>query len=398
MSIWERRPSVYMVRVQRHGERAATTVHGTKRDARRVEQELVADLEAGLSPRRAKLTLTEYLRSQWLPHIEANREPRTFERYLSAVRTHLVPAIGRVRLDHITPARTQRLLDELSAKGLAPKSVHTIRGVLAKALNDAVRWQILPRNPVTPTTTPVVAKRPYRVLSRAEGQLMLEAAVGLPIEPILHVALMCGSRQGEVIGLKWDAVDLDAGVIRIVGALKPVLGQGLIYGSTKEDREHSVDLTPSVVIVLRDHRIAQMEHRLRVGEAYLDRGFVFTHEDGRPIHPQTLRKWWRKLLAAAEIERPWPTWHDLRHTQATMMLQMGVHPQIVAERLGHATPDVTTRIYSHVVPGLQRRAAHALDAWFYGESGTDVAPERRVSASQQVQRVVGAARFELATS
>ena len=203
---------------------------------------------------------------------------------------------------------------------------------------------------------------------------MFDVACDRPIEPILHVAIASGLRQGEVLGLHWDQIDLDAAVVRVEGALKPATGLGLVYGTTKENKLHAVVLGPTTVDILRRHCARQAERRLRVGEAYVDRGYVVTHGDGRPIHPQTLRKWWKKLLRRAAITQPWPRWHDLRHTNDTMLLELGVHPTIVAERFGHATTEQTTETYSHVTLGMQHQAAQMLDQRLYA-NGDPRGPE-----------------------
>ncbi len=336
-------------------------VRGGKRDAQRVERELIDELEAGITRGEARLTLERYLTELWLPHVRLQREPRTFERYAGSVRQHIAPALGRSRLNHVAPAAIQRLWDRMLRSGRSPKTVRDTRGVLHKALNDSVRWQLITRNPVAATTAPSVPRRKYRVLGRDETLRLFEVARDRPIEPILHVAVMCGLRQGEILGLQWADVDLDTGILRVVGALKPRAGGGVVYGTTKQDRVHAMDLGASVVAVLRCHYEWQTVVREWMEKSDGDQGYVFTHEDGRPIHPQTLRKWWRKLLVDAQIAQPWPRFHDLRHTQGTLLLQLGVHPKVVAERLGHATPEITLRLYSHVVQGLQQQAADDLD-------------------------------------
>ncbi len=359
----------WRVRVQGGGRRRSRNVHGPEREAKRVERELIAELFGVIAGPLPLPTVKPYLVDRWLPHVALQREPATHARYRATVITHVIPRIGDIRLDRVGVADIQDVLDAMAAASRAPKTIHAARGVLHKAFEDAVRWEFVGRNPVRGTAVPTVEPASRRTLSRAEALLVIDAAQGLPIEPIVYVAMMSGARQGEVLARQWDDIDLDAGLMQVNGALKVVTGQPLRVGSTKEHKAHVIELSPSVVAVLRRHRAAQAEHRLRVGEAYVNRGFVFAHPDGRPIHPQTLRKWWRKLLAAAGIRPPWPRWHDLRHTNASALLDRGHGAPVVAERLGHASPDVTLKIYGHASSGAQRRAAIDLDAWLNGDVG-----------------------------
>jgi integrase len=361
----------WRVRVQRGGRRLSRNVHGPERAAQQLEHELFAALENGVGSAPLSLTVSTYLADRWLPHIKLHRTPGTYARYRATAHTHLIPHIGHLSLDQVTALHVQQVLDGMLATGSHPKTVGAARGVLHKAFADAVRFEFIHKNPVARSTVPTVPKSSHRVLAPDELHQLFSETLGDPIEALLHVAVGSGARQGELLGLRWDHVDLDDGLIRIVGALKPVTGQGLTYGSTKENHLRSVDLGPGVMAVLRQHRTRQAVHRLGVGEGYHDRGYVFTHPDGRPIHPQTLRKWFKKLLRRTGIKQPWPRWHDLRHTHATLLLQIGIHPKVVAERVGHANTEVTTGVYSHVVPGMQRDAALKLDHALYGRTDLD---------------------------
>ena len=358
----------WRVRVQHDGRRASRNIHVPERAAKQLERVLIAELHGAADARPETPTVDAFLTDRWLPHIRLHREPSTHARYRATVRTHVVPSMGERRLDHVRPTDIQDVLGAMAAAGRQPKTVHAARGVLSKAFTDAITWGLLAINPVVGTVVPTVEPPSHRTLSRDETTRLLTAAEGRPIEPLLHLAIMTGMRQGELLGARWAALDLDRGVLHVVGALKVVTGRPLHVGSTKAHESHVIDLSPSVVALLRRHRAAQAEHRLQVGEAYIDRDFIFPHPDGRPWHPQTLRKRFKRLLGDADISQPWPRWHDLRHTHATTLLERGHGAPVVAQRLGHASPTVTLKIYGHATTSGQRAAALDLDAWLYNDA------------------------------
>jgi integrase len=168
-------------------------------------------------------------------------------------------------------------------------------------------------------------------------------------------------RRGELLGLRWDDVDLDRGVL----AVRRTLGRGQDgrweIGSPKtKSGRRSIALPPSARESLQRYRLRQLERRLALGPAWQDEGNVFTNETGGPLHVNRLAYRFTKLIERARVPRI--RFHDLRHTSATLLLAQGVHPKIVQERLGHAKISMTLDRYSHVTMDLPRQAANALGA------------------------------------
>ena len=167
-------------------------------------------------------------------------------------------------------------------------------------------------------------------------------------------------RRGELVGLQWRDIDFENGIISIRREVVFVPGTGYIISQPKSAKSRrAIDITTPVIEVLQRHRAAQAEHRLRLGGAFKNEGWVFCKDDGNHLSPTTLTRAFAEIRN--ELGLPPVRLHDLRHTHASLLLQAGVHLKVVQERLGHSTIAVTADTYSHVTAGLQRAAAEAFE-------------------------------------
>lgn len=326
----------------------------TKRDASEALTEILGRLAAGQYSAPSKLTVREFLESEWLPAIHSRLRPLTFASYAGNVRNHVVPHLGSVRLQALTPAMLNAMYSELGSR-LAPTTVRYIHAIVRRALSDAVRWNRLARSPADAADPPSLGaarKGVMRTWSAAELQAFLASVREDRLAACWRFLAMTGCRRGEALGLRWRDVDLNAGRAMI---LRTVVGNRAI-SETKTDRgRRTIALDPGTVGELREHRREQLEERLAFGSAYEDHDLVFCQEDGSPIWPRSLTRSFKRHLAAAGL--PEIRLHDLRHTHATLALQAGVHPKVVQERLGHATISITLDVYSHAIPAMQEEAA-----------------------------------------
>lgn len=340
-------------------KRIKVAFRGTKRQAEREMHRLLHELESGTYVEPSSMTVGEYL-LWWLEHYaRPSTAPRTFESYEMIVRRHLIPALGALALQKLQPVHIQAYYSQ-ALQSLSPRTVAYHHAVLHEALRHAVRWQLIRANPADAVKRPQY-RRPAPVVLDDEGaRSLLRAAKGHQDYALILTALFTGMRQGELLGLRWEDVDLEGGVIQIRQALQRVKGQGYVFREPKtEAGRRSVAISPQVVAVLRRLKKEQAAARLLLGPAYEDHGLVFCRPDGRPINATTLTKRFRRLAEAAGF--PGLRFHDLRHTHATLLLARGVHPKIVQERLGHEDVTLTLNTYSHVLPGLQAEAAKKLD-------------------------------------
>jgi integrase len=278
--------------------------------------------------------------------MQPSLRPSTYEGYKLDVR-RVTERIGERRLQSLTPAMLTRLYGELG-EHLAPRTVRGVHTVLRHALADAVDWQQLPRNPADRAKPPSLASIEDmlpRTWSASELDRFLGHIAADRLAAAWRVLALTGLRRGELLGLSWDAVDLDAGRLAITRTL--ITGKGAPRFSepkTKRGRR-SVALDAGTVEALREHRERQFDERLAWGPAYHDHGLVFAREDGTPIWPRTFSRSFDNHVRDAGL--PKIRLHDLRHSHATLALQAGVHPKVVQERLGHATIAITLDTYSH---------------------------------------------------
>jgi integrase len=240
--------------------------------------------------------------------------------------------------------------------------VNKLHVALHKALDQAVKWHMIPRNVAEVVKAPRPAPEEIRPLNREQTKTLLEVAKREEdrFEALYMLAVTTGLRQGELLGLKWDDVDLEDGVIRVRRTLARHKGR-LALGEPKTKRSRrTVQLTEAAVEALEGHFGRQMMQRDCLGDLYEDQGLVFATQRGTLVNPTNLRKRsFEPLLEKAGL--PAIRFHDLRHTCATLLLSRNVNPKIVSEMLGHATIAITLDTYSHVLPNMQKGAARALE-------------------------------------
>src|SRR5215210_1809715 len=321
----------------------------------------IADRDSGLIFDAGKMTLGEYL-DRWLSDsVKGTVRVSTYERHEAIIRLHIKPSIGRVGLKKLTPTHVRSLYREKLNSGLlAPATVRKIHSTLHKALSQAVSDGIVPRN-----AADVKAPRPtpeeMRPLSEDEARAFLETAreSGDRFEALYVLAITTGLRRGELLGLRWDDVDLERGMLRVGRALVREGGRHTL-GETKTRRgRRQINLTPRTVSAIRTHRKKQLEEKTKLAGLHQDHSLIFASEVGTPMNPENLvKRSFKPLLKKAGL--PEIRFHDLRHTCATLLLGRGVHPKLVQELLGHATIAMTLDTYSHYLPSMGDQASGAM--------------------------------------
>lgn len=221
---------------------------------------------------------------------------------------------------------------------------------------------ITPRNVATLVDLPRVERDDVAALSLADARAVVDAMRGDRLEAVVTVALATGLRQGEALGLRWQDVELDEGVIHVRHALQRMGGTVQLVEPKTKRSKRTVALPASAVTVMREHRKRQLQERLWAGSRWQEGDFVFTSTIGTPMTGADLTRRFQALLAAAGLPRM--RFHDLRHGAASLLLAQGVPPRVVMEMLGHSTITLTMDVYSHVIPDLRREAADKMEAVF----------------------------------
>ena len=332
-----------------------------------VAQKLTIGLKAkldGVPLPSEQLKVGRYLQD-WLQSPQPRLRPSTWRRYEQLLRLHALPTLGTLSLTRLEPRHVQRLYADCLALGLAPATVRQLHAVLRRALGQATKWGTVARNVVALVSPPRVKRHEIQPLSATQARTFLDAAQGDRFEALYILALTTGMRLGELLGLRWQDVDLAAEMLQVRHTLLR-LRDGLQLREPKTARSRRrIALAPSAVDALRHHRGRQAAIRLQLGPVWEDHDVVFANEIGKPVEAGNLlrRSFW-PLLDKAEI--PHIRFHDLRHTAATLLLQQGVHPKVVSELLGHSSIGLTLDIYSHVIPDMQQQAVAAIHTLLRG--------------------------------
>jgi integrase len=331
-----------------------------KEETRRKLREARAGVDRGLVFDAANLTLGEYL-DRWLSgSVRGSVKQSTFDRNEIAVRVHIKPALGSIKLKKLAPAHVQGFYQDRLDTGLAPASVNKLHVVLHKALDQAVKWNMIPRNPTEVVRAPRPTPKEMHPLSTDETRKLLEAARSDKLEALYVLAIHTGMRQGELLALKWLDVDLENATVSVRRTLTKNGGRLLLGEPKTRKSRRNIQLTDEAVRALREHLDRQVEHIQRFGDLYRDEGLIFASEVGTLINPSNLRqRSFASLLKRASL--PQIRFHDLRHTCATLLLSRNVHPKFVQELLGHANIAITLDTYSHVLVSMGDHTARAME-------------------------------------
>jgi len=350
------------------------SVKGTKKEAERRLSELLHQLDTGTFMKPGKTTLAEYL-ERWLKdYAKPNLSPRGFERYASIIRKHIIPDMGSITLTQLRSEHLQKLYAAKLNSGLSALTVRYIHVVIHKALQTAIKWGLVSRNVADGVDVPRARRSEMQTWNEGDITLFLEAAKTTPYYALFYTALYTGMRRSELLGLKWNDVDLILGEVSVTRSLHHLRDGSYIFTEPKSAKSRrTIALPPSAILTLREHHEKQKLERVMLGIPLTDDDLVFSQFDGKPLRPNTITRAWTMLAARCGVKVI--RLHDARHTHASLMLKQGIHPKIVQERLGHATIAITLDTYSHVAPGLQEAAAKRFDEAFstkYNERENEV--------------------------
>ena len=304
----------------------------------------------------------------------------TFDAYRRNIQLHVRPRIGRIKLQKLRPIDLTKFYADLLREGrldgqggLSPKTVHNIHQTLRKALGDAVRQNYLVRNAAAFAKVPKVTaarRAEMRYWTSSELRRFLDASRDSRHYSAWYLGANTGMRRGELLGLRWNDVDLERGRLAVRRSLVSVSYEVQESDAKTQRSERVIDLDPRTVKVLREHGARQLAEREAVDAGYRDHNLVFAKPDGTFIHPDIFSQSFQRHVSSAGVPRI--RLHDLRHTHATLLLQAGVSPKIVSERLGHATVAFTMQVYAHVIPGMQADAAAAFSDLVFDDAVAEV--------------------------
>ncbi len=365
-SITRRKDGLYMARywVETPAGPKRKTIYGKKGEKRQDVAnrlaEALGDRSKGLVFEAENAKLKEYMQLWLSDSVRDTVRQSTFARYEQITRRHIIPTLGRTKLMKLTPAHVRGLYRRKLDEGLSPRTVQYIHATLHKALKQAVSDGLIPRNVTQAVKPPRPVKKEIRPLDTDQARALLETARGERLEALYVLAVTAGLREGELLGLRWEDLDLAVGKLAVRRSLSYITKEP-VFELPKSGKGRSIKLPRRAVEALKHHRARQNEERLQLGTLWEDCGLIFPGHSGQPMRAWSLTGGpYPRLLKRAGLPEK-TRFHDLMHTGATLLLKKGVHPKSGQELLGHATISITLDTYSHVLPGMGDQAADAMD-------------------------------------
>ncbi|WP_339803294.1 site-specific integrase [Paenibacillus sp. FSL R5-0744] len=302
--------------------------------------------------------------TSWLAQKQMNVRPGTYKTYRWLVNYHIIPQLGQYKMVNLSPQHLVSMYDRLQngERKLSPQTINHVHKVLHDALKMAVQWGQLTRNVSDLVKPPKLPRAETKVWTENELVKFLEFTKNSRYYIIFLLAATTGMRRGEVLGVKWDDIDLKAGKLTV----RRSYTRGLVGHIFQEPKTRagirSIVLPQQTIDALKQHRLL-LEGDIRTSEKkgteYNNHGLVVQTKNGFPVNPYYLESRWLDLLRKSGL--PKIRLHDLRHTHASLLLKAGVHPKVVSERLGHSSITITLDRYSHLFPTMQQEAAEKLD-------------------------------------
>lgn len=334
----------------------------TRKEVAEALTKALKEKQDGLLAQPSKQTLGQFLDAWMKDVVKGSVRHSTYQNYVYVLR-HAEP-LRDIPLTKVNPQAIQRLYREMQEKGLG-RTIKVLHAVLHKAMDQAVKWGIVPRNVLDAVETPKVEKKEFRPLTLEEAKKFLDAAREDRLYAMYVLAVTCGLRFGELLGLQWEDVDLEGRRLTVKNQLQWLPGPNgksepcFIPPKTAKSRR-TIPLPDVAVFALKRHKTEQARERLRAGDVWQDWGLIFTSEIGTPLDPSNVRnRSFYPLLQKAGLPRI--RFHDLRHTCATLLLSQGVHPKLVQEQLGHSEISMTLDTYSHIIGPMMDEVARTMD-------------------------------------
>jgi integrase len=345
----------------------------TKRAAQAALATMLADIDKGTAVDRSRQTVAQMMQ-YWLDTYARHRcAAKTVDDYERTIRVHIIPALGAIQAQKLTPDVLQKFYGDKLAAGCGPRTVELCHLRLSQALDQSVKLGLLTRNVADLVTPPRVPRKPRQTWDEEQARRFLAVADQSGRGPIWIVALATGMRRGELLGLRWQDVDFERDILSVrqtVGALR---GKPDVKPPKTRSSIRDVPVPAEVMAALREHRRRQNEQRLALGPVWEDNDLVFAAANGRPIYPDNLKRDFERLVHLAGVPRI--RIHDQRHTHVTLAIAAGADIGAVSQRIGHSRTSITMDVYHHVLPRKHLEVSDKVGAVLFGQRAADHAAD-----------------------
>lgn len=350
------------------GNKKRGSVYGeSQKECRQKLTAILTAIDSGLYKKTQRYTLEQWL-DEWLATYCKDLKPMTLSGYKSKIESRIKPYLGKSQLTALNNVRLQKYYNLLASgdsdhKPLSAKSIQNVHGILHKALDQAVIAGILASNPSDHVKLPKIKKPALMPLMDEDVTRFLDAIKGDPYERLYIVALFSGLRESELIGLQWDDVDLENGIITVCRQIQKAYGKNeyVFLDETKNGKQRTAAIAPSIVKVLKAQRVQQMEWQLAAGSLWKnERNLVFTNEIGDHLKHRTVYNRFKRIVSSIGLEHT--RFHDLRHSYAVNALQAGDSVKAVQEQLGHYSSAFTMDTYAAVSNTMRKESQDRMEA------------------------------------
>lgn len=364
------------------GKRKRYTKTISAKSDRQAEKELakfVASVEKGEYIEPSKSTFEKFVKRWLRDYAEKNLAPKTLHRYKEILNSRILPALGHLQIEKITPVHLLEFYNNLQEDGirkdgrpggLSERTILHHHRLISAILQDAVEWQVIASNPASRVKPPRVQKKVVDVYDNDQVKILLQAAgeESLKHNVLINLALFTGLRRGELMGLEWMHVNFDKNTLEVRQASQYIPGRGQFTKSPKnETSERLLSLPPFLVNLLKQYKKEQAQERLQVGSLWQGSDRLFTTWDGRHGHPEWPSQWFSKFIKKHRL--PPLSFHGLRHTVATMLINQNLPVKNISGRLGHANISTTMDIYGHYLKSADKEAANRLEQVYLNMKG-----------------------------
>lgn len=325
----------------------------TQSEVRKKMSQMIFEVDKGVYSEPSKQTLTEWI-DIWLEtYVEGKVKPYTLDSYRSIAKTHIIPNLGKCRLETLSTLQIQRFYNDISKK-LSPKTVKNVHGVLHRCLDRASKLKMISSNPADLCELPQLIKKEFKTLERDDLRKLIDIWHGDRFERVYLITLFTGLREGEILGLTWDCVDFDLGCLYINKQLTKTRQVGGEYclAPTKNSQSRMIFVAPTVIRILREQKEVAIPNEWNL---------VFTNEFGGHLTHRTVYKGFKASVRALGLDDI--RFHDLRHTYAVASLEAGDSIKTVQENLGHASAAFTMNVYMHASQRMKQQSAVNMESY-----------------------------------